>query len=157
MCLETFTTRCPRDTASEPRKSFTQSLRMTFELRPHLDFVVHLWSFLQRYFENESYSVLLLISLLLAFSCFGEREESWLKFDVKEFRSPKIVTYHYYSILSRAVYGGSKPLFRLVINHCARGIIVPCKIELKVKSLLETRAVELIKGWQFSFPTVDSK
>ena len=101
----------------------------------------------QWYFWNEGYSVSLLISLLLAFSCFGEREESWLKFDVKEFRSPKIVTYHYYSILSRAVYGGSKPLFRLVINHCARGIIVPCKIELKVKSLLETRAVELIKGW----------
>ena len=40
--------------------------------------------------------------------------------------------YHYYSIWSWAVDGGPEPLFRLVINHAARSIVVPCKIQVKV-------------------------
>ena len=49
-------------------------------------------------------------------------------------------TYHYDSVFSWTMDGGSKPLFRLVINHGARSIIVPCKIELKVHILSQAQA-----------------
>ena len=42
-------------------------------------------------------------------------------------RNFKNHTYHYNPVFSWTMDGGSKPLFRLVINHGARSIIVPCK------------------------------